>query len=51
MRVWWILWWSFGAFAVYLAACLVLGFLGALAKGLGIRRKPRFKVVRYEETE
>jgi hypothetical protein len=51
MSFWSILWWPLGAFAAYLAACFIVGFLGAVGKELGIRRKPKFRVIRYEEAE
>jgi len=45
MSVWTILWWPLGAFALYLVGCFIAGFVSAL----GIRRRPKFKVVRCEE--
>lgn len=49
MSVWSIPLWVAGAFAAYLAACFVVGFVSALLGELGIRRRPRFRVVHYEE--
>lgn len=43
--------WALGAFAAYLAACFIVGFIGGMAQSLGLRRKPKFKIVRYEEVE
>lgn len=43
--------WALGAFAAYLTICFIVGFVSALMGELGLRRRPKFKVVRYEEGE
>lgn len=51
MTIWWVLLSAVGAFAAYLVACFVVGFVAELLKGLGIQRKPKLRVIRYEEGE
>ena len=51
MSVWWILLLAVGAFPAFLLCCFVVGFVSALLGEIGIRRKPKFRVIRYEETE
>jgi hypothetical protein len=45
--------WAVGAVAAFFLCCFVVGFVGGLTQGmpqaLGFRRKPRFRVIRYEE--
>lgn len=43
--------WALGAYAAFLTICFIGGFVSALLGELGIRRRPKFRVVRYEETE
>lgn len=51
MSPWSILWWPAGVFAAYVTICFVVGFVAELLKGLGIRRKPKFRVIRCNEEE
>ena len=50
MSPWSILLWPLGAFSAYLSICFVVGFVTELLKALGLRRRPKFRVIRYEET-
>jgi hypothetical protein len=43
--------WAVGAIAAFFVCCAIVGFVLGVAEGLGLRRKPRFKVVRVEEEE
>ena len=47
----WIVLLAVGAIAVCFVGCAIVGFVLGVAEGLGVRRKPRFKVVRFEENE
>jgi hypothetical protein len=47
----WILLATAGAIAAFFACCVIAGFVLGVAEGLGLRRQPRFKVVRVEEEE
>jgi len=51
MSYWSILWWPLGILAACLAACFIVGFVGGVAQAMGIRGRPKFRVVRYEETD
>lgn len=44
-----ILLWLVAAIAGYFLCCAIVGFVLGVAKGLGIWRRPRFRVIRCEE--
>lgn len=44
-----ILLWLLGALTTYLLGCFVVGFVLELIKSVGIRRRPKFRVVRPDE--
>jgi len=43
--------WALRAYAAFLTVCFIVGFVSALLREFGIQRRPKFKVVRYEEPE
>lgn len=49
MSFWWIVLSALGAIPAFLLCCFVVGFVGGMAQSLGLQRKPRFRVIRYEE--
>jgi hypothetical protein len=51
MIVVWVLLSAVGAIATVLVGCFIVGFVLGVTEGLGLRRKPRFKIVRIEEEE
>ena len=51
MIVVWVLLSAVGVIAAFFLSCIIVGFVSGVAEGLGIRRKPKFKLVRIEEEE
>jgi hypothetical protein len=49
MIVFQVVLWGLAAFAAYLGACFIIGFMAALLRECGVGRRPRFRVVRYDE--
>ena len=44
--------WPIAAITAYFLCCAVVGFVLGVARGLGLRRRPKFRIVRFdEETE
>jgi len=47
----WIVLSAVGVIAAFFLCCIIVGFVIGVAEALGIRRKPKFKIVRSEEEE
>ena len=47
----WIVLAAVGTIAAFLLCCAIVGFVLGVAEALGLRRKPKFKIVRIEEEE
>ena len=49
MSLWSILLWPLGAFSAYLSICFIAGFIGGMAKAFAIQRRPKFRVIRFDD--